>query len=102
MESKKPKSRNLSTYEYFHFLQGEGIVADLRTRIYPKKKDKEYWAKVKEGKRIAIETIAEKNHLPTIFSDDEMRLIFDQKVYLPEGVPAFTYKDEVNEAAQKP
>lgn len=99
---KKPKSRNLSVYEFFQALQLEWIVADLRTRIYPKKKDKEYWAKVKEGKRIIIESIAEKNHLPTIFSDDEMKRAFETKVYLPSGPPNFIYKDEANKKAQEP
>lgn len=103
MESqKKSKSRNLSVYEYFNVLQLEWIVADLRIRLYPKKKDKEYWAKVREGKRVIIESIAEKNHLPTIFSDGEMKTSFEAKIYLPEGVPNFVYKDEDNRKAQEP
>lgn len=99
---KKPKSRNLSVYEFFKILQLEWIVADLRVRIYPKKKDKEYWVKVKEGKRVIIESIAEKNHLPTIFSDDEMKRAFEALVYLAEGVPNFVYKDDINRNAQEP
>lgn len=103
MESqKKLKSRNLSVYEFFNVLQLEWIVAELRIRIYPKKKDKEYWGKVKEGKRVIIESIAEKNHLPTIFSDDEMKRAFELKIYLPEGAPNFVYKDDDNKKGQEP
>lgn len=102
MESKKSKSRNLSVYQFFQILQLEWLVADLRIRIYPKKKDKDYWNKVKEGKRAVIENIAEKNHLPSIFTDDEMKRDYEQKIYRPKGFPDFKYKDEENRIAQEP
>lgn len=102
MESKKSKSRNLSIYEFFNVLQIEYIVAELRVRIYPKKKDKDYWSKVKEGKQRIFESIAEKNHLPTVLTDEEMKRVFEQKVYAPEGFPNFLYKNEENKKAQEP
>lgn len=103
MESlKKEKSRHLSVYQFFQILQLEWIVADLRSKIYPKKKDKEYWNKVKEGKEKIFEQIAEKNHLPTIFSDEEMRRLLEMEVYKPQGLPNFLYKNDENRGAQEP
>jgi hypothetical protein len=103
MESKKQKSRNLSPYQFFEILQLEWIVADLRSRIYPVLTDKSYWNKVKDGKRKIIEGIAEKNHLfSTIFTDEEMKRIYEQKVYNEKGLPTFLYKDEEHKLFQEP
>lgn len=102
MTPKKDKSRNLSVYQFFQILQKEWIVADLRTRIYPKGKHKDYWTKVKEGKEATINQIAEKNHLPTIFTDQEMKRIFELQVYKEKGAPDFNYKSEENRTAQEP
>lgn len=98
---KKQKSRHLSVYEFFQILQIEWIVADLRTRIYVKKKDRDFWSKVKEGKKQTIENIAEQNNLPTIFSDDEMKRAFTAKVYLKSGPPNFLYKNEGHKMTQE-
>jgi hypothetical protein len=99
--SSKIKSRNLSIYEYFQILQIEWLSADLRSRIYPRK-DQQYWDKVKQGKEQVVNKIAEKNHLPTIFTDEEMKRIFELKLFGVEGFPKFSYRDEENEARQKP
>jgi hypothetical protein len=100
MESNK--SRSLTVYQFFQMLQVEWLVADLRSRIYPKAKDKEYWNKVKEGKKKKIEGIADKNHLPTIFTDEEMKRIFELKIYNDKGIANFHYKDEAQREAQEP
>ena len=96
------KSRSLSKYEYFQILQLEWIVADLRFRIYHNEKDKEYWDKVKEGKRVKIEDIGEVNRLPTIFSDQEMLADLQRKIYRTKGHPNFLYKDEKDREIQEP
>lgn len=98
----KVSSRNLSVYEYYQVLQLEWIVADLRSKIYPDIRDKNYWNKVKEGKRRVIESIAEKNSLPTIFVDDEMNRVFCHKIFGDKGLPNFQYKDEANRQHQQP
>jgi hypothetical protein len=100
MQSKK-KSRSLSAYQFFQILQVEWLTADLRSRLYPKK-DKEFWNKVKEGKEKIISQIAEKNHLPTIFSDEEMKRIFEYKMYGQEGFPTLCYKDDIDKIKQEP
>jgi hypothetical protein len=96
------KSRKLTTYQYYQILQLEWLVADLRVRIYPAKKDKDFWNRVKEGKERRFVAIAEKNQLPTILIDDEMRRIFESSIYKLEGPPAFIYKDDLHRQMQEP
>jgi hypothetical protein len=99
---KKPtKSRHLSTLDYFETLQVEYIVADLRCRIYPRLKDKAFWDKVKEGKRVTIEKLAERNKLPTIFTEESMLRELEKKVYRENSYPIFTYKSEEHRYEQE-
>lgn len=92
--------RKLSTYQYFEILQVEWLVSDLRCRIYQNEKDKGYWRRVREGKRVKIESIAEKNRLPTIFSDDDLKRDLENRIYNDYSYPNFHYKDEVHRQSQ--
>lgn len=94
------ESRKLSTYQYFEVLQIEWLVADLRCRIFTNEKDKAYWRKVREGKKAKIESIADKNRLPTIFSDDDLRREMDNRIYNEFTYPNFHYKDESHKQTQ--
>ena len=97
----KSKSRHLPLLDLFETLQVEYLVAELRHKIYPKVKDKKYWKeRVMDGKKASIEAIAEKNHLPTIFTDGEMLRSFEKKVYRDQSLPCFTYRDAEHEQAQ--
>lgn len=98
---KKAKSRNQSIFEFFEVLQVEWLCADLRSRIYPRLKDKEYWRRVKVGKQQTIENIAEKNKLPTIFSDSDMKEALERRLYREKGCPIFVYRDEDQRKAQE-
>jgi hypothetical protein len=91
------KSRNLSVYRYFEKLQFEYIVAELRKKIYPAKKDKNYHEKVMRFKKEKIEDIALRNSLPSIFSDSKIRQEYYQQIYKMEGIPNFFYKDELEQ-----
>lgn len=95
------KSRHLSILDFFENLQIEYIQADLRHKIYPKLKDKAYWGKVKEGKKATIEKLAEKNSLPSIFSDEMMLRTFEKRVYRDISYPLFTYRDENHKMEQE-
>lgn len=97
---RKEKSRSIGIYDYFKALQLEWIIADLRLRLYPKPKDKEFWKKVRDGKKITIESIADKNTLPTIFTDDEMLNDFNNMVFRQQSYPNFFYKDDNNKNSQ--
>lgn len=101
IEARKEKSRNLGVYGFFEALQLEWIVADLRLRLYPKPKDKEYWKKVRDGKKRTIEEIGAKNKLPTIFTDDQMKADFNSRVFREQSYPNFFYKDENNRLTQQ-
>lgn len=98
---RKDRSRKLSIYEFFQMLQIEWLVADLRLRLYPKPKDKEYWKKVRDGKRNTIDEIAEKNSLSTIFTDPTMKAECERKIYRENSFPNFHYKDENNRLSQE-
>lgn len=87
------KNRHLPLYNFFEALQLEFLVADLRFKIFPRPKDKEYWKKVKENKKSKIEDIAVRNGLDTIFSNPE-RWTKKQAELFPNGEkPAFAYRD---------
>ena len=55
------KTRHLSTYEYLQVLQIEYIVAELRKKIYVKKKDKDFYRRVLEGIEKKIKDISTKD-----------------------------------------
>ena len=90
----KKKSRNLSVLEYYEVLQKEYIVAELRRKIYPNRKDKDYYENVMDGKRKKIEDIAHRNNLPSIFSDVDIKKRYYSLVY-GDSFPNFTYRSDV-------
>lgn len=92
--------RKLSTYQYFEILQVEWLVTDLRCRIFTNEKDVAYWRRVREGKRVKIESIAEKNKLPTIFFDDDLKRDLENRIYNDYSYPNFQYKDESDKQSQ--
>lgn len=102
MEKEKlpQQSRKLSTYQFFEILQVEWLVADLRCRIFTNEKDKSYWRRVREGKKVTIESIAEKNRLPTIFTDDSLKRDLEGRIYNEFTYPNFHYKDENHKQTQ--
>lgn len=92
--------RKLSTYQYFEILQVEWLVADLRCRIYSDDKDRTYWNKVREGKKAKINNIADKNRLPTIFTDEELKRDLENRIFNDYSYPNFHYKDENQKKSQ--
>lgn len=101
MEQKtREKSRHLSIYQYFEALQVEYLIADLRFRIATKAKDKEYWKKVKDGKKQNIEAIADRNQLPTVFTDSDLKAELERRIYGCGSYPNFHYRDESSKQLQ--
>lgn len=94
--SRHYKTRHLTMTAYFEQLQLEYIVAELRKKIYPKIKDKNYYQRVAEQKRNNIEDIASRNKIPSIFNDNNTKDLFYNKVYNEWGPPAFLYKDDAH------
>tara|TARA_R110000772_G_C13310332_1_gene440663 strand:- start:59673 stop:60176 length:504 start_codon:yes stop_codon:yes gene_type:complete len=96
-EAKTPKfkNRDQSLLEFYKALQVEYIVAELRSKIYPKAKDKRYYKdRVMQGKRDSIIQISERNHLPSIFNSKHKYDEIYREIHPDWGIPAFTYRDE--------
>ena len=70
MEENIKKTRNLSVAEYFDVIQREYYIAEFRRKIYYSPKDKRYYGRVMEHKRVKIEDIAKRNHLDSIFTSE--------------------------------
>ena len=86
--------RNIAIIEYLERLQLEYFVSELRSKIYPRVRDKKYYRRVMDGKREKIEDISEKNGIPNIFNSKKIQKQFRSNVYLPEGLPCFHYFNE--------
>lgn len=94
---KKYKDRNQSLLDFYNSLQKEYIVAELRSKIYPKSKDKKYYRRVMEGKKETIVQISERNHLPNIFSSADLKESIYNEVSPDWGIPNFTYRNKDTE-----
>lgn len=88
------KSRNLTKLEYLEALQLEYISIEVRRKIYPHTKDKDYYGRVLVFKKETINKIALINSLPTIFTDTELFQKLYRQIVPIWGLPSFTYKDE--------
>ena len=95
------KSRPLSPYQFFEIVQIEYICAILRARIYKAKKDKEFWNKVADGKKVKIEEIADRNGLPSIFTDSDLSDTLTKRVYVESGSPCFIYRNDQHRLEQE-
>jgi hypothetical protein len=87
MNNERQKDRDISILEYFNVLQQEYLYFELKTKIYPSAKDKEYFRRVMHFKKSKIEDIAEKNSLDSIFISDEMMEEARSYFYNEHGVP---------------
>lgn len=88
------KDRNISKFEFLNQLQKEYISAEIRSKVYPRRKDKAFWKRVMEGKRETIEKISKDNHLPNIFNDQSVYQTIKLGVTGLSGMPDFNYRDE--------
>jgi len=94
MENRKG-DRDLSVLEFYKELQKEYFIAEIRSKIYPKLKDKKYFKeRVMVGKKRVIRDIAAKNSLASIFNDSEEYDKVRKSVYNDRGLPNFRYKNE--------
>lgn len=92
------KDRHLPPLMYLNQLQLEYICSELRSKIYPSKKDKDYYRKVMSFKKNKIEDVSFKNSLPTIFTDEEVKKDFYRQIYNKQGLPNFLYRDTKNKS----
>jgi hypothetical protein len=90
----KDKTRNLSLYDYLEALQKEYINAELRKKVYPITKDKEFYKRTMLHKEEKINDIAKRNGLPTIFVDQSEHERLYALIYGESGLPKFIYRNE--------
>lgn len=95
MNTPKSKDRNLSPIDYLDALQKEYFTSKLRHDIHHNKNNKEYHKRVMGHKKEKIESIAFKNAIPNIFSDQAIWSEYRDKVYLLTGVPTVLTEEEV-------
>jgi hypothetical protein len=88
------KTRNQTLFQYLESLQTEYINAELRKKIYPIVKDKRFYERTMKWKRQKIEDIAQRNELPTIFTNSEEKSRIYEKTYTKYGLPNFLYRNE--------
>lgn len=95
MNKQSNKTRHISIYQLFERLQIEYIVAELRKKIYPRAKDKDYYKKIMAFKEEKVRDISKRNNLPSIFNDSIIREKMYALVYT-KGYPNFHYEGAIN------
>ena len=83
----REKDRDISILEYFNVLQSEFIYFELRSKIYPSVKDKDYFRKVMEFKEQKIKDISQKNNLISIFDYEHKLADFRTNFFNEFGNP---------------
>ena len=95
------KTRELTVFQLFEILQEEYIVCELRAKIYPLQKHKDYWINTMKMKKEKILDIARKNSLPCLFDNDNLKRDFTNRVIPEIGYPKFLYKDQHQQLLQE-
>lgn len=97
------KNRVQKFSDFFACLQREYLVAELRQKIYPKQKDKDYYLhREMEGKKKTIESISARNNLPSIFTDSWLMERYKSEIYNEFGLPNFIYRSSEDRLARRP
>lgn len=94
-EDKNKKTRDQPLLSYLESLQKEYLVAEIRSKIYPNKKDKIFWRdRVMEGKKKKVQDITSRNNMRDIFNCPYTRKDYEDSIYNDEGMPDMVYRDE--------
>lgn len=88
------KSRNLPVLELLARLEVEYVVWELRRKIYPERRMKDYYEKGMAMKKERILDISLRNNISNLFTDENRRQRAYSEVYGESGFPNFHYKDE--------
>lgn len=96
------KTRHLQFDKYFEILQKEYIVAELRSKIYKKPRDRNYYLfRELPLKRDSIIKIAERNSFKSIFTDLRLYEQYKSEI-LPEwGLPNFLYRSPLDRKSRR-
>lgn len=83
------KDKNQSILEFYEALQLEYFICEIRRKIYISQKDKNYYKKVMDFKRSKIEDLSLKNGIPSIFSNEDIKIEYIKRTYPKCGLPEF-------------
>jgi hypothetical protein len=95
------KDRNISIFKYFNALQQEWVCAHIRSKIYPRKSDKNFYIGVKSRKREKIIDISFKNDLPNIFDDQSTMDNIYKSIVGEFGFPKLIYNNFLDKKKKK-
>lgn len=90
------QKRKLSPFKLFDKLQKEYLIAKIRSKIYPKASDRNFWKKYMAHKKEKIEDIVRKNTIPSIFTDSKLLHDYESQIMGKMGCPNFDYKDQAD------
>ncbi len=88
------KTRDLPIGTFIEILQHESIQALIRAKVFPRKKDKDFWLSTFESKKEKVEKLCEANGVESIFDSKSKWKEILSKVMPEKGIPNFTYKHE--------
>lgn len=92
----RAKTRNLSPIEYLRQLEVEWWICNLRRKIYPEKKLKNYYDRVANNKRDRIKEICVRNSIPSIFDDRNLMQELNHRFTITGGMPRFSGQTETD------
>lgn len=87
--------------DYLEKLSMEFVLAELRSKIYWKEKDKCYFDKVMRLKKAKIEEISTKNFMPNIFNDEVMDMSVRGNIFGGVNYPDFRYTNDNKEEMER-
>ncbi len=88
------KSRNIPVGRYIEILEEEAIQALIRSKIFTKKKDKNFWRTTFEKKCEKIEDLCENNNIQPLTISEKRWKDAVNRVVPESGLPKFTYSSE--------
>ena len=88
------KSRNLSEEDYFSIIQKEWLSYKVRQLIYEKPEDKQKFEKWLDGKKVKIDSYANRKWVKSIFTSVTVRERYLNEFFPEFGMPNFEYKNE--------
>lgn len=88
------KDRHQSKLDYLDSLQKEYFVNDIKSKIYPKANDRNYYKKVKGYKKDKILNLAfNMGGVVNIFDDEEEFERYKSSIYPKDNLPQFELTD---------
>lgn len=86
--------RKLNQDEYLQIIQREYIIAEFRLNIYKNEKDRIFYTRLLENKRLKIEKIHTLYNRATILNNKDIKQKYYQEFYNSRSMPIFEGADK--------